>query len=301
MIVLGAEKSQIGLDSFYYCECVSDAVGGASYGTPVPISGIISASVRANSSIETQWADDGAADFVASIGEQEVTLTFTNLAPSIRAALLGHTVTAGVIEEKSTDIPKTVAIGFRSMKSNGKYRYVWFLKGHFAKPDDSYATKEASVRFGTTALVFKGLRREYDRKMVAWCDEDDPAVAAEIITGWFSAVPVTITAPDALTLVTVPEDAAEGVVVSSNMTFTYNNALKSEFITGDYFYLIKADGTAIEASVSVDTAGKVVTLNPSSNLDSGTVYILIASGLVQDVYGQKLAAGTTIVNFTTAS
>lgn len=297
-----AEKAQIGLDSFYYCECVSDEVGGVSYGTPNPIPGIISASVRANSTIETQWADDGAADFAASIGEQEVTLTFTNLAPSIRAELLGHTRTAGVIEEKSTDIPKTVAIGFRSMKSNGKYRYVWYLKGHFAKPDDSYATKEASVRFGTTTLVFKGLRREYDRKMVAWCDEDDSAVAAATITGWFTAVPVSISVPDALTLGTVPTDGASSVVVSSSMTFTYNNAINPAFVTGDYFYLLKAaDGTKVDAVVSQDSTGKIITLKPDSNLDSGgTEYILIASGLVQDVHGQKLAAGMTVVNFTTA-
>lgn len=298
---MGAEKSQIGLDSFYYCECVSDGVGGAVYGVPANIPGIISASVRANSTIETQWADDGAADSVANIGDQEVTLTFTNLSPSIRAELLGHEVTSGVVEEKSTDRPKTVAIGFRSMKSNGKYRYVWYLKGHFAKPDDSYATKEASVRFGTTALVFKGLRREYDRKIVAWCDEDDVAVPASVISNWFNAVPTSIAAPDALTIATVPTDGASSVVVSSNMTFTFNNAIKPAFVTGDYFYLLKAsDGTKVAAVVSLDSTGKIVTLTPDSNLSTSTEYILIASGLVQDVHGQKVEDGITIVDFTTA-
>ncbi len=303
MIILGAEKSQIGLDSFYYCECVSDGVGGVNYGSPQPIPGIITAEVRSNSSIDTQWADDGPADNVANTGGPETTLNFTNLALSVRAWLLGHTVTSGVVEEKVTDIPKTVAIGFRSMKSNGKYRHVWLLKGNFAKPDDSYATKEGgSTKFGTTTLLFKGLRRDYDKKLALMADEDDPAVPASVITNWFAAVPVSISAPDALTLGTVPTDGAPSVAVSSSMTFTYNNAIKPAFVGGDYFYLLKAsDGTKVDAVVSQDSTGKIITLKPDSDLaSSGEEYILIASGLIQDVYGQKLAAGMTVVNFTTA-
>jgi len=46
-----------------------------------------------------------------------------------RSVLLGHSVTGGVLIKKSTDTAPYVALGFKSKKSNGSYRYVWLYKG----------------------------------------------------------------------------------------------------------------------------------------------------------------------------
>jgi phi13 family phage major tail protein len=296
------EPSQVGLDMFHYAEQLTDTSSGCSYDSPAAVTGIIAANVKANGSIETQYADDGPASNAASVGRQEVSLEFTGLAPTVRADWLGHTTTSGVVQEKTTDIPKVVAIGFRSQKANGNYRYVWYLKGQFAVPDDKYETKKERTVFGTTSLTYAGLRRDYDKEYKVWADDDDPAVPASVITNWFNAVPITIASPDALTLTTDPEDTDADVLVSANVTFTYNNALKDSQLTDDYFYLVKAsDGSKVAAALSIDTTSKVVTLNPTSNLEASTDYIAVASGLVADIYGQKLAAGTTIINFTTAA
>ena len=296
-----AEAIQIGLDSFHYAPLLTDTTAGCSYGTPAQISGIITADVKANGSIETQYADDGPAVNAPSIGRQEIDIEFTNLPLSLRALLLGQTVTSGVVGEKSDDTPLDVAIGFRSLKSNGKYRYVWYLKGNFTIPDDKYKTKEEKTNFNTQVMKFVGLRRDYDGLYKFAVDEDDPAVPASIITNWFNAVPVAIAEPAALTLATVPTDGAQTVAVGDSITFTYNNALRDGQLTDDYFYLVEAaTGTKVEAALSIDSAKKVVTLDPKANLTATTEYIAIASGLVTDIYGQKLAAGTTIVNFKTA-
>ena len=296
-----AEAIQIGLDSFHYAPLLTDSTATCSYDTPVAISGLITADVKANGSIETQYADDGHAVNATSIGRQEIDIEFTNLPLSLRALLLGQTVTSGVVGEKSDDTPLDVAIGFRSLKSNGKYRYVWYLKGNFTIPDDKYKTKEEKTNFNTQVMKFVGLRRDYDGLYKFAVDEEDPAVPASVITNWFNAVPVAIAEPAALTLVTVPTDVAQTVAVGDSITFTYNNALRGNQLTDDYFYLVEAaTGTKVEAALSIDSAKKVVTLDPKANLTATTEYIAIASGLVTDIYGQKLAAGTTIVNFKTA-
>lgn len=297
-----AEAIQIGLDSFHYAPLLTDTTAGCSYDTPVAISGLVTADVKANGSIETQYADDGPAVNAPSIGRQEIDIEFTNLPLSLRALLLGQTVTSGVVGEKSDDTPLDVAIGLRSLKSNGKYRYVWYLKGNFTIPDDKYKTKEEKTNFNTQVMKFVGLRRDYDGLYKFAVDEDDPAVPASIITNWFNAVPVAIAEPNALTLATVPTDGAQTVAVGDSITFTYNNALRDDQLIDDYFYLIKAsDGSKVAAALSIDAAKKVVTLNPTSNLAASTEYIAVASGLVTDVYGQKLAAGLTLINFTTAA
>ena len=293
-----SESAQIGLDMFHYAENLTDTSSGCSYDTPVAVTGLVSANVKANGSIETQYADDGPAANASSVGRQEISTEFTNLAAAQRAFFLGHTITSGVIIEKTTDTPKMVAVGFRSQKANGHYRYMWYLKGQFAVPDDKYQTKEEKIKFGTTSMTFSGLRRNYDNEYKIWADEDDPAVAAATITNWFNAVPITIAAPSALTLVTAPADADANVAINVSPTFTYNNAINVAQVTADYFYLLKAsDGTKVTSALSYDSAHKVITLNPSSDLTNSAEYLLVASGLVTDIYGQELAAGTTITNF----
>ncbi|MDD3269649.1 MAG: Ig-like domain-containing protein [Syntrophomonadaceae bacterium] len=296
------EAIQIGLDQFHYASLLTDSSAGCSYDTPAAVPGIITANVKANGSIDTKYADDGPAVNASSIGRQELDIEFTNLPLALRAILLGQTRTSGVTGEKANDVPADLAIGFRSLKSNGQYRYIWYVKGNFALPDDSYKTKEDKTNFNTQTMKFVGVRRDYDGYYKFMADEDDPAVAAATITNWFNAVPIAITAPDALTLVTVPADAAVDVAINVSPTFTYNNAITDAQVIADHFYLLKAsDGSKVAAALSIDADKKVVTLNPTADLTNAAEYILIASGLVTDIYGQKLAAGTTVTNFTTVS
>ena len=101
--------------------------------------------------------------------------------------------------------------------------------------------------------------------------------------------------PDALTVTTVPVDAATGVSVSANLTAEFNNALASGAEAG--IILTTAAGVPVACVRTIDGARKVVTLNPDSNLGAATDYLLIIAG-AEDVFGQTLA--DTVKNFTTA-
>ena len=295
-----AEAAQVGLDKFHCAEVLTDTTAGCSYDTPVAITGMVAADVKANGSIETNWADDGPAENISSVGRQEASLEFTNLPLSRKAWLLGHAVTNGVVRKSVLDSPKVVAIGYRSMKSNGHYRYIWHLKGQFALPDTSAKTKTDKTSFNNLKMNYVGLRRDYDNEYQFEVDDDDPAVPESVITNWFNAVPVTIAAPDALTVTPVPADAATAVVVSSNLTWTFNNVINLSQVTAANFFALKAsDGTVVAGTLSLDATGKIVTLNPTANLAAATAYIAICSNAVRDVYGQSVVANT-ITNFTTA-
>jgi phi13 family phage major tail protein len=58
-----------------------------------------------------------------------------------RAKLQGAKVIKGVLIENKDDIPPTIALGFKFKKNNGKYRYVWLLKGKFELATDEYDTE----------------------------------------------------------------------------------------------------------------------------------------------------------------
>jgi len=114
---------------------------------------------------------------------------------------------------------------------------------------------------------------------------------------WFNAVQVPLAGtPDAFTVSSVPADAATGISVSANIVLTFSNALAGGAEGG--IILVDADTFApVAAARTLDTARKVVTLNPTSNLDAATDYIVIVAGVV-DIHGQQLAS--TVINFTTA-
>lgn len=180
----------IGLRDLHYAIMTADTSSGATYQTPVKITGAIQANINPNPSVETLFADDGPMETAATLGQIELELVAADFPPEVQAALLGHTIDAdGVLHRKSTDNPPWVAIGFRSLKSNGKYRYVWLLKGKFMVPEQNHETKGDSINFQTPTLRGVFVKREYDDEWMRQIDEDSPNANPTVINDWFNSVP----------------------------------------------------------------------------------------------------------------
>ena len=107
-------------------------------------------------------------------------------------------------------------------------------------------------------------------------------------------LPVVGAAP-AFTLSSVPADAATGIVVSSNIVLTFSNKLAPNAENG--IILTTDAGVPKACARTIDSARKVVTLNPSTDMAGATDYLIIVPG-VTDVYGQTLA--DTVIDFATA-
>jgi len=112
-----------------------------------------------------------------------------------------------------------------------------------------------------------------------------PDEIASILTG---------SGPSALALSSiVPADDAAAVVKSANIVLTFNNKILREAIV-----MMTAAGVLVPVVKTWDTAGKILTMNPSSDMAGTTVHIVSISGIV-DIYGQSLDA--VVKNFTTAA
>jgi phi13 family phage major tail protein len=180
---------QIGISDLHYAILTSDAVDSTPvYEAPVRVPGITEATVNPNASVETLFADDGPYESAATLGQIEVQLTTADLDLDTQAVLLGHTVTAeGMLKRKATDTPPYVAIGFRSLKSNGKYRYTWLAKGRFVPAEDTMETKGDTVNFQTKAITGKFLKRVSDNEWERHIDEDHPDWIQAHSTNWFTS------------------------------------------------------------------------------------------------------------------
>lgn len=180
----------VGLSSLYYAKLTQDTSAGVTYDTPAPIAGAITAKVSPKVTSDVLYADDGAAETASALGEIEVELQVKDLPLDIHAALLGHTLGEdGVLYQKNSDTPPYVAIGFKSLKSNGNYRYVWLLKGRFQPVEENYQTKEDKTTFQTPTIKGTFVMREKDGYWKITGDEDATGWAAATGSGWFSSVP----------------------------------------------------------------------------------------------------------------
>lgn len=186
----------IGLRDVYYALLTDDpADGAATYETSVRLVGAISANVNPNTSTATLFADDGPQDSATTMGEITLELNLADIPLPKQAILLGHTFAGGVLIRRGGDTPPWLAIAYRTLKSNGAYRYYWLAKGKFAIPQEAYTTRGDSIEFQTPTITGAFVKRDSDDEWQRTADEDDDTFKPGWSDTWFSGGPMTPTTP----------------------------------------------------------------------------------------------------------
>ena len=296
-------KTRIGLDSLYIAAVTQDDAAGYVAGTPAYLAPAAELTQAPATSSETIYADDQPYDTIISEGETKLELTITNLPAEMYALLLGRVLDAvsGRVFDNPGATPPKFALAFRSIKSNGKYRYYQYLSGHFEVPSEDAATKTDKPTPKMTKLVFTAIPTIYKFNLGSVIEVVKRVFGDEDTTNfdgatWFTQVqtPVVV-APSALSLSSsVPTDGASGVSKTNDQTLTFNNALAA--LTGISLIDITGGATQVAGVISWDTAHKVVTINPTASLAGTNDYLIVYN--VVDIYGQSLKGA---VNFTTAA
>ena len=112
-----------------------------------------------------------------------------------------------------------------------------------------------------------------------------------------AAAALDVTPPTVSTV--TPTDGAAAVAVSTDIVWTFSEAIQDASVNGSSFILMKAsDGSQVAGALSIDSTKKIVTMNPTVDLTAATPYIAVASN-VKDLAGNVMAAAS-ITNFTTA-
>jgi phi13 family phage major tail protein len=293
----------IGVDMVYIAKITQDDSSAFLTDAPIPLAPVAEISGAPKINQETLYYDDMPAEDLLAEGVTERKIKLSALNPEMEALLTGEkfdSVSGRVWDSAAPASSPHFALGYRSQKSNGHYRYVWYLKGRFQKPGYDHATladkataKPVEIIYNAQKTVHKfdqGTRTDGVKRV--WVDEDTDNAS---VATWFNAVQTPATSsPSALTCTPVPADGATGVLVSANIVLTFNNRIRS----GNAGILVtKADGTVVAAGYSWNAAGTVLTIDPNSNLGASGDYLVTLSG-VTDIYGQTLA--NTAYNFTTA-
>lgn len=289
---------QIGLRDVYYAILVEDPLDGvAVYEAPVRIPGAIAANINPNSSSETLFADDGPYETASTIGGIALELNMADLTLEHQAKLLGHTIEAGVLRRRSGDIPPWLAVGFRSLKSNGKYRYTWLNKGKFSIPEQANETKADSINFQTPSIAGTFVKRDSDDEWERHIDEDSQDYVPATGAAWFTD-PQGDSDPSELTVTVAPITGASAVEVTESVVWTFNKPVSISTVTTGNF-TVMAGAVVVPGALTVNAARTVVTFKPTGSMAASTSHTAMVNTNVKDIYNVALTA-SVVSTFTTA-
>lgn len=217
---------KIGVDHVVWSPLFEDSQDKLVYGkdlaTPViyELPGVMALNINPNMALETAYYDNGPGEIATSLGNIEVTFTKSALGPQEMAMLLGKPFinlkdetqpTANTLSQAVVSGVEQVApwgaLGFRSLKADGTYRYVWLYKGRFSEPSGNNETKGESVSFQSDEIVGKFVKVNHPfevkvselpdapkKKVTPWKLEMDPLEIdpkyspAEMVKAWFTQV-----------------------------------------------------------------------------------------------------------------
>ncbi|MHB1154049.1 MAG: major tail protein [Eubacteriales bacterium] len=124
----------------------------------------------------------------------KITLGIDDLGTTVASDLTGAIIdNNGVLISASEDGGSPVAIGFRALKANGKYRFFWLYRVIFGIPATNLQTKGDSITFQTPTIEGVIFRRNKldDNNKHPWkaeVTEGDPTVSASVISSWYASV-----------------------------------------------------------------------------------------------------------------
>jgi phi13 family phage major tail protein len=287
-------STKIGVDGLAYAKMTNEGsiLLAPTYGAIRTAPGVMSLNINPNGAQETLFADNGPMETAATLGKIEVEIKKNQLTIVNKSELLGHQIDAkGGLVSGDADVPPFVAIGFRSLNSDGGYRYVWMYKGKFMDPEDQNETKGDSINFQPDTIKGQFLRidKPYTingKTTKPWKYEmDDNTSFADDTTldAWFDSVVMPTSDTDSVNQ-TISATVATGATSSGNITV----GIKAADLNS---------GTRVDLTVAVtadDTAAVVASKIRAACMLDALVYAFFGvSGTGAEVQLRALAADTT--------
>lgn len=252
----------IGLDKPHFAVITEDSYGNESYGTPQVLAKAISVDLSVELLNAIVYADDGPDEVINQFKQGSFTLNINDLKSQVAAALLGAKVDAnGALVHTSEDVSPPVAIGFRALKPNGKYRYFWLYRVTFSVPSDALATKGDSITVQTPSLTGTVTRRhkpdsQGNHPWKAEITDGETGISDSAVSGWFDDVYEPIYSDASVSL--------SGLVIGSiSLSPTFDAA------TTEYTASTSNATNTITATAADNTAAVAITVNGNS-LTNGT-------------------------------
>ena len=184
-------SSTVGLKNMVIAPLTVDTEETLTYGDLQLVAGAIEATITPdNADPDIQYADDIEFDVLYPDPELTFKTKMADIPLTIQEKVFGNKIDDnGVLIRSSTDKPPYFAVGFKSEKSNHKFRYVWLYKVRAKPLAENYATKEGkTINRQTGEVEWTAIKRTNDGRYQAVADEDENGFTAAKAATFLSSV-----------------------------------------------------------------------------------------------------------------
>ncbi len=292
-----AENPKIGLDNVVIAELLSDDGSNVpQYGDIIPLRGAVTASVNPNSSVETDYADNGAFFVTGNRANTEMSLELTNVAPATLAKMLGQRRVNGVTQERPLDQAPYFALGFRvwigGTDENGNkiFEYFWYSKGKFSVPESGGNTKADSIEFQHISLTAQFVPTLYSPDgnggIICSHARSDIDTPSTLISSWFNT-PVIAIGSDTSALSVTAVESTEKIVITASKESGENAVLaETSVVLGSSVTIYNATkNEAVDGTISVEDDKITFTPDAESVPTSSDEVIVTVTRAVKDIAG----------------
>ena len=292
------QRPKIGLSGLVLAEVLSDDANGIVYDTPFAIPGAVVAKINPNSSVETDYADNGAFFAQNNRGNTELSLEMIDITPESEAKMLGQKRVNGVTIETDLDQSPYVAFGAKVLMAGSDeagdavYTYLWYSKGKFSVPESGGETKRDSITFGHKNLMAQFVKTQFvpdgqkSGTIGSRIRTDDPDVPASLIENWFNAPVVSVAQNTGAFTVTAAAGSNDTVVLTGSKEGGANVSFgKASAKLGETIIVTDASGEFVEGTIAFGgtATAPTITFTPAEDANAPAA-VTITAGL-KDNYG----------------
>ena len=291
------ERPKIGLSGLVLAKVLSDDENGIVYDTPVSIPGAVVATINPNSSVETDYADNGAFFAQNNRGNTELSLEMIDISPENEALMLGQARSGGVTVETDLDQSPYFAFGGKILlagsdaSGDAVYEYFWYAKGKFSVPESGGETKRDSITFGHKNLTAQFVKTQYvpdgqkSGSICTHCRTDDAGVPAATISGWFSQPIVQLS--QSLSAVTVAATISGGKLVLTGSKGTAERFTFAEASAklGETIIVTDSSGAPVEGSLAFGGTATAPTITFTKAADANAFTAVTVTSGLKDNFG----------------
>ena len=168
-----------GVDNLVYARIIKDdneSAGGYEAGPVKVLAPVARVGKTVETGNNTEYYDNAPMFVINSEGPDEIELDITALPLDILADLLGKSYdeeTGAMIDGEREE--RYFALGYRTKGTDGKYHYIWRLKGMFGIPDEEVSTEDNGTDTTGTTLTYTGIhtihkfeKGKFDSETSAW-------------------------------------------------------------------------------------------------------------------------------------
>lgn len=292
------ERPKIGLSGLVLAQVLQDDENGIVYDTPFSIPGAVVATINPNSSVETDYADDGAFFAQNNRGNTELSLEMIDITPENEAKMLGQKRVNGVTIETDLDQSPYFAFGAKILLAgsdeNGDavFEYIWYAKGKFSVPESGGSTKKDSLEFGHKNLTAQFVKTQFvpdgqkSGTIGSHCRTDDPDVPASLIENWFDAPVISVAQNTGAFTVTAASGSNNTVVLTGTKEGGVNVSFgRASAKLGETIIVTDSSGEFVEGTIAFGgtATAPTITFTPAEDANA-PASVTVTSGL-KDNYG----------------